>query len=583
MANRDLTLAMKLYADSSRFVSGLASGLGGVKRFTGGVKREFDALKNMLGSVEGRLASLGLSVGAVATITQSARMDKSLIQIGQTAGASETEVAGLRNELFRMSRDTGQNVDDLQQGFNNAVQAGLSFREALPVIDATSKAVAVTGAQADILTGALSTAATAFNFDLAKPETAIALLDKMTVAGRLGNAELENLSNIFGRLGPNAAAAGFGFDQTLAFVEALSQIERQPERLATLADSTIRLFTNLRYMKDAQKATGAKFFDASGSRRDAVAVLRDIKQQYDKLGTERDRALFVQKAFGQADLDTIKGMRVLLSGDMLNMVTNFTGEISSAGGAIARDLPAAISNSVDQVGRLKAALREAADNFVQPINDALSNTIKGAMDSKSAGGLGLDGKDMLLGGAAGLLGLFGAVRYGGKAIGALASRFGGTAAGLAEGKAVEAATGVTPVYVVNMPNAGMAGTAGSLVEGAGSVLGGLAGLIGGGVLAKGALVATGVGAAGYGIYKALEGTAVGNAIGETVDKVMSLFSSQESEKTTALTERLRTAEIGGTINIKVDSEGRASVTNVVPSNKNVRLNVDAGMTMTGAY
>ena len=169
MSSRDLTLSMRLYADTARFVAGMVNGERGVKKFAGGVKREFEALKGVLGSVEGKLASLGVTVGAVATIAQSARMDKGLTQIGQTAGASRQDVAELRRELFRMGVDTGRQVDDLQQGFNNAVQAGLSFREALPVIDATNKAMAVTGANADSLTGSLTVAATAFNFDLSKP------------------------------------------------------------------------------------------------------------------------------------------------------------------------------------------------------------------------------------------------------------------------------------------------------------------------------------------------------------------------------------------------------------------------------
>ena len=355
MSSRDLTLSMKLYADASRFVAGLTGAEGGVRRFTTSTKREFDALKSTLGTVEGKLASLGVTVGATAAIMQSARMDKSLTQIGQTAGASEQDVAKLRKELFRMSKETGQNLDDLQSGFNNAVQSGLNFKEALPVIDAVNKAVAVTGASADVLTSALTVASTAYSLDRQKPKVALGLLDRMTVAGRLGNAELENLSAIFGRIGPTAASAGLGFDKTLGFIESLSMIERQPERLATLADSTLRIFTNMRYMKDAQKGTGIKFFDTDGSRRDPLTVIAEIKKQYDNLATDKQRALFMQKSFGHADLDSIKGMRVFLSGNTLSNWKNFTAQAGNAGGILQKDMDNAINNAIDQTGRLKAS------------------------------------------------------------------------------------------------------------------------------------------------------------------------------------------------------------------------------------
>ncbi|MDP2153801.1 MAG: phage tail tape measure protein [Methylotenera sp.] len=560
--NRDLTLSMKLYADATRFVSGLTSGENGVRKFSNTAKREFDALKVTLNSVEGKLASIGVTIGATAAIMQSARMDKTLTQIGQTAGTSEAEVSGLRKELFRMSKETGQPVDDLEQGFNNAVQAGLKFKEALPVIDATNKAVAVTSAKAETLTGALTVAASAFEFDLAKPNTAIKLLDQMTVAGRQGNAELENLSSIFGRIGPNAASAGFGFETTLAFIEGLSQIERQPERLATLADSTMRVFTNLKYMKDAQNSTGVKFFDEKGDRRDPLKVLADIKSQYDKINTERGRALFVQKAFGNADLDTIKGMRILLGGDMLNKVKAFSGEITNASGTLEKDLSKAIDNSVDQVGRLKTAFREAADGWARPINNAVANAIKFTMADKKDGGLGMDGNDMALAAGGGAIATLLATRYGGKAIGSIAGKFGNMGAGVATGKALETAAGVTPVYVVNMGEGGM-GTGLPTAQGSGGKAAKTAGAAS--MLSRLSLGSAAIGAtpllAMYGVTKMAGDTSKdkerASALLGFTEKLNKLFG-HDPDKAQREWRARKDQELNGTLTVKIDADGRAT-------------------------
>jgi TP901 family phage tail tape measure protein len=453
MADRNLSLAVRLQADATRFVNGLGGASKGIRRFGQGIKNEFAALKGAATSLQGQLAALGVGAGTLATLVQSAKMDKGLTQIGQTAGMSKNEVSMLRKELFGMARETGQPVDDLQNGFNNAVQAGLSFSEALPVLDAVNKAMAVTGADAGRLTSGLTVAATAFDFDLSKPGMALSLLDKMTVAGRLGNAELENLSDIFGRVGVNAASAGMSFDKTLGFIEALSQVEKNPERLATLTDSTLRLFTNLRYSKEAAKATGVRFFDAKGARRDAVEVLQDIRKQYSKLNDEQSRALFVQSAFGHADLDTIKGLRTLLGGDMLSMVDKFSKETREAGGTLKKDLPDAVKNAVDQTGRLKAALREAGDSFARPINDAIARGIKYGLDKKAEGGLELSGGEIMAGGVAAAGAAYLASRFGPKIMGGLLKNFGSTAAGVAEGAALEKTLGVPSVFVVNMPAA----------------------------------------------------------------------------------------------------------------------------------
>lgn len=595
MSNRDLSLALRLYADTARFVSGLTQAEGRVRKFTRGAKGELDALKNAMGSLRGQVAQLGLSFGAVAAGVQSARMDKSLTQIGQTAAGTKAEVEGLRNELFRMGGETGQSVDDLQVGFNNAVQAGLRFREALPVIDATNKAMAVTGASADKLTGSLTVAGAAFDFDLAKPGLALSLLDKMTVAGRQGNAELHNLSDIFARVGVNASSAGMGFEQTLAFIETLSLVERQPERLATLADSTLRLFTNLKYMKEAAQATGVKFFDGKGERRDAVAILNDIKAKYDKLKDDKSRAIFLQKAFGGADLDTIKGLKTLLGGNSLARVGEFTSAIKGAGGTIERDLPEAISNAIDQTGRLKSVLREAADGFARPINDSLQNVIKWGLDKKENGGLGLDGKDIAMGGVGMALGTFAAARYGGKGISALVSKFGSTASGLAQGKALEAAAGVTPVFVVNWPGS-MAGGVGDaataalagagLAGGYGKIAGrakSLAVLAGGLPLATwGGMGAAGLATAGAGVVGAgAAGYGVGSAINQLLNWGLSKATGSEASLGSMLYDltHREEARVGGEIRVRVDQDGRVSSVSASATNPRVPMNVDTGQTM----
>ncbi|MBA1446927.1 MAG: phage tail tape measure protein [Chromatiales bacterium] len=222
------------------------------------------------------IAGAGAGLLAKRALDQSADLDKQLIRLAQTAGRNIRLTRDLRKTFFEMARDSGQSVEDLLSGYNNLIQAGQTWEEALATIAAINPAIAVTGANAQVLASGLTVAAEAFNFDLSKPEMAVDLLDKMTVAGRLGNAELEDLSRIFARIGVNAKDANLGFADTLGFIEQLSLVERDPARLATLADSTLRLFTNNKYLQKAQKVTGVSFFDAENNRRDPLAVLQEI-------------------------------------------------------------------------------------------------------------------------------------------------------------------------------------------------------------------------------------------------------------------------------------------------------------------
>lgn len=606
----ELSAAIKLYLESRGFTRGVRRAERGLTGFARGAKREMSALSRTLGGVKGQLATLGVGIGATAVLTQSAKLDQSLIRIGQTAGATQKQVRRLRGAIFDMAEKTGVPVDSLVNGFGDLVQSGQSWSQALATIKAINPAIAVTGANAQVLAKGLTVAGTAFQFDLSKVGLAGKLLDKMYVAGNLGSAELENLSDIFARVGTRANRAGMGFDQTLAFIETLSKIEKQPERLATLADSTLRLFTNARYMRAAQGATGVKFFDANGSRRAAIDVLRDLRKQFQSLGKDVDRQQWLARAFGHADQDTIKGLSTLLSGTLLDSMSAFDKRISHAAGALHDKMGGTMDQAIRQAGRLKAELREAGDSFAAPVLDAFTQATKFALDQDK---LGLSGKQLLAGGAAILGGGYLAARFGKGALGKLSrklgGRFGGTALGVVEGKALQAAAGVTPVFVVNWP-AGMGGVPGlpgrraglpeipglpnmsrvgrrSLARRlGGKVLAGgaaYAGLGGGGL--AGAVATTGAlavaGAVGYGIGHELNkhviepNASLSDKIGGTITSIMAMLGSDEAQ---AALDRhfqyLATRQtVGGSVDININSEGRARVTKLESKNNKVPLNV----------
>ena len=442
-----IDLAGNLESRSRRYGQALMSmaneGSRAMNMLRGSAARIGGAMEAMTGRYAGAIAGMGVSYKAVRAVMDSAALDKMLIRVGNTAGASKEQVETLRKELFTMARSTGQSSDDLLMGFYALVQSGQGWNEALATIQAINPAMAVTGASAETLAGAMGVAAQAFNFDLSNLETGKLMLDQMYAAGKLGNAELENLADIFARVGNNAKTAGLSFEGALAFIERMSLVERQPERLATLVDSTLRLFNNQTYQDEAARVTGVNFYNEDGSRREMFDVLADMRERYRanfKTDAERDRAF--SQAFGKTDLDTQRGLRIFFDAESIEDARRFSGEIGSAGGLIAKELPSAVSNAVDQTARLKAALGDAADSFARPINDAISSGIQWLLDDEK-----LSGTELLAGGAIAAGAGFGALKFGGRAL----SRLGGGALG----KVMQGMGGLgklplpLPVYVVN--------------------------------------------------------------------------------------------------------------------------------------
>jgi len=592
------TVGVRLDGNASSYLRAVRTSESATRGFGRLVQAEFSRLRQFMQSAQGQLAGLGLGVGLMQAQRNAAMLEKTMTQVRLTAGMSVKEQTEGYRRMFELVRRNGGVMEETVGGFNNLIQAGLKYQEAMRATEAISAAKAVTGANDQSLSSGLTVGAANFGFDLAQMGVATRMLDQMTVAGRLGNAELENLSDIFSRVAQRAQSAGMGFETTLAFIEGLSQIERQPERLATLADSTLRLFTNANYAKEAEKATGVKFFAKDGSRRDSLAVLDQLRGKFKELTTDAQRFQFVNKAFGKTDMDTQRGLGALLGSNGLQDIREFERLIKEAGGTVARDLPAAIANAADQSSRLKNTLREAAEDFARPINDAVSNAIRHLLDRKDQGGMGLSGMQVAAGGAAGLVGAYALTRVLPPLMRNLAGRFGGVGAGVATGKALEAAAGVTPVYVTNWSEVGGGGLGGA----AGAASGALAGAAGGGLLSKlktvaamaagapvGALplayAAGGValaGAAGYGAgslaYKGIENTGFGDQLGGAIAKVLAVFGNENAQRAVAVREALEQTKVGGEITVRVQGNPNLAVQAEVRPFNNTRMRSDVGHT-----
>lgn len=451
MTTSRLTLAARLQLESRQWLQGLSQAQGGTKRFVTAARSEFAQLRGFMGSTTGMLAQLGVGFGAMNTVMRSAQTDKALTQIKQTADLTGAQIDQLRGKLHGMAAETGNTFQSLQDGFGQLVAGGLSFDQALPTIDAINASMRVTGSQATTLAGVLQSAKTNFNFDLTQPGKALELLDKMTVAGRAGVIEIEDLAGVFATAAGNARSAGLDFQETLAIIEGLATATTK-DRVGTLVDSTLRLFTNSNYMREAQKATGVRFFDEANARRNPLDILTEIQDRYSKLDTDLARFEFISGAFGKADQDTIKGINQALSEGTIGQIRKIADDVRRAPGTTMRDLPEAMSNSVAQAGVLRETLATVGDQVAMPINKALADGIKHLTGSKAAGGMEMDGWDLLAGG----LLTAGGAYVGGRAmkgtLGKLLSKAGasGTSlvSGVVTGNVLQQAGAATPVFVV---------------------------------------------------------------------------------------------------------------------------------------
>jgi hypothetical protein len=279
---------------------------------------------------------------------------------------------------------------------------------------------------------------------LTKPKAASDLLNKMAAMGK-GSGGLSNVAEMMTRIAMPASTVGMGADDALKFIGMIGQVSKNPGQMDEMANGVLRMFTNLRMMR---RMRGVKLFDESGERRSLMNVLPEIYSKYKNL-SDQARNEFLQRLSGGGDQRSLGTLLKLFNSGAIEKLESIGKSLHNSGDGIEKKLPEAINDAKSSAERLSIILKNAGEDFADPINNALSRIMQKGMNKlnlKDVGGVGI--------GTATLAAVVSSW-YLGKTLkeipGGLGKLFGGKAglvSGVAEG-AMMSKLGVQPVYVVN--------------------------------------------------------------------------------------------------------------------------------------
>ncbi len=504
------------------------------------------------------------------------------------AGDLQQEMLGVKAELMGAGKDAKKLAEELKAIKSTAfdVQSWTPFD--MTQIAALEKELIKAGAKVEDITGkngaAAASAALAVYERLDPVETGKALIGiatpfKITAdrymeladtisraasASTVGAAEIAESAKY--AAGP-MASLGKSSKEMLA----LSAVMAQVGISGSMAGVALKEFF-------LEAAKSKMFRDSKGNLLPTLEIIKKMKVGLHGLG-EAERNTRLNKAFGE------RGMQAAIA--LLNDGKGSYEDIArsmDAGISLEEKLNISMQGFVRQMQSLKGTFRSTIADLYQPAlpiltvivaktNELVSTLGRASQKNEGIGkattglsfaALGLSGAAALALGGAGVL--YGRrVLKGVGGIKGLMSGIGSKAAGIAEGKAVEAATGVTPVFVTNWPASGV-GAGSATVEalkGAGWAknlppLAGKAGLVG---LAAGA------------------GYAAGTGINYELDRLVEKLSGEDKGLGGWIYDLIHGEGIKNNINIRIDKDGRV----YQEGNKPTAITLDRGDFNPAAY
>jgi len=504
-----------------------------IGRATGKVKQDFDSMTRHITAGLKAIAVSSYALNKIKPgVAAAGDMQEAIIAVklnlmeaGKNANDLNAELARVRSTAVDVSKVAPFSAQEVVEIQNTFLKAGLALQDVTAKGGAAWAATALATISKEApatIADAMVMMAVPFNIKGGQFGDLANWLQKVDAASVTTIPELmEGMKYVSG----TAAMMKVSWQDTLQALGVIAQSGLRGSMGGTaLNDFLLRLTGTSRETRRIMKELNAflaregggklEFFDKSGKMKGLPVIINDLRQAMTKLN-DKQKVFVMEKIFGEqggrAALALIKhgegsweniGKNAPKQADLIDKMTEalkgFNASLKATGGTARTTLGQLFHPLLDPLTRVSDLLNDILAKIGQVaekspgITKAVSYGTAGLAAGAGAYGLwrlgrGVAAGSRVLKGVGGMRGILGGL--------------GSTAAGVAQGKAVEAATGVTPVFVTNWPAGGSSGAVSSDTTGT---------TIGSG-LAAGILKGVAAAAIGYAI-----GTAINYGLSRTI-------------------------------------------------------------------
>ncbi len=425
----------------------------------------------------------------------------SLMQAGQSAAQLNADLAKVQSTAVKIQAVTPYSAPQAVDVETALLRAGLSAKDVTGDKGAASAVMAlstISGYDPRATAEGIASIGTTFGISGKQFWT---LADQMQKHTQHGQAKLEDVFEAMKLAGSKARTMGLSWQDTLTALEVLGErgikgtmggtaIREFLSRLTGGARGGMKVLPELNAQLRAMGKAPLEFWDKSGNLKKFPDIINNMREAFGSFNKEK-RMFYEQRLFGQeggnaadvfmekgrGDWDYIvakMGKAVSLEEEMVERLKGFNANVQALKGTLATTLAIDFKPLLDPFTDLLKVLNDIAAKFGEWGID--KKTGKSTTFAKAlSGSLGLG---VIAAGGYGLYRLGKGSSAGLRVLRGLGGA-GGVASGLMEGKIVQTATGVTPVFVTNWPaNLGGAGSPGGgispLIKGIAAFSGGYA-------------------------------------------------------------------------------------------------------------
>lgn len=339
------------------------------------------AMDGMIVAASRVAAPAAIVAAGAKAVKRFSEVDLAMKRIGNTAEASDEEIATFYKGLRQVATDTSLSFDNVKGGMDSLTAGGMELADANKMIGTVSKTAQAAGA--DVSEMATTVLALNQNSGI-EADKMQSTLDSLAKAGKLGKFEFKDMARYLPSILPAAKAVGTAGEEGVQKVAAALQIMRlgagTSEEAATNMQNVFSKMNSEETSKKFKKM-GIDLPDAlkkaKEAGKDALETFVELSQQATKGDLSKLPLLF-------QDMQVQAGMRAMLQN--MDKYKQMLSEIRGSTGTIDRDFNRVVGSSAAKIEQTKQQI----DRLVVAIGGGLVSALDAAANagSKLLGGKG---------------------------------------------------------------------------------------------------------------------------------------------------------------------------------------------------
>jgi TP901 family phage tail tape measure protein len=307
---QSIVAAMKRVGSSTQLNLGTgAKQINALSRPLGRITGQADEFSKSMAAANARVLAFGASAGIIAGVstamgallTNTIKVEKSLIEIGSVLNKSGSELDKYGQQIFSVAKNTGQSFDIVAEGALELARQGLDAEDTLKRLNDALILSRLSGLDAKQSVEGLTAA---FNSFKSSGETSATILNKLVAVSQEYAVSEKDLIEAIKRSASVADLAGVSFNELAAITTAIQQ--KTARGGAVIGNSLKTIFARIQdkgVLEDLGKL-GIDVIDASGKVLSATDVLKNLAGEFEGFSKIR-QADIAKKLGGVYQLDKL--------------------------------------------------------------------------------------------------------------------------------------------------------------------------------------------------------------------------------------------------------------------------------------